>query len=540
MRSIALLWLATASGLAAEETPNPGPTEPLVLRLVHPDRQTAAILWLFEGTAAPHPAAALAAWKRASREPGRLGKPAEAVISFFNPEMIREWQSFHDARLQLGFGPGGKGVRWRMTVPHDEGLLSALITTMRLSGERRSLPLNTGETAVEPLGPGDAVAIRAESGVILASSRVELDRALQAGANADRSDWLDALDSGLAFRLVPRRLVTPVASTVPVRRLIELVRGLGCERIEGRLALVDDRLGVELSSVLDAASVTRPAEQCSAIDEAWLTWIPEGLAAAAVSIATGPAPADWDRLFALADRVDRADPSRAQLAPLRVRINLLAAASGARLEADLWPHLRGLTCGVLVDPARPGMPGTLLLCLHLDREVSARRILDETLPRLAALGEGRRPTTPGPGPPAPAMEPFRPRRLGRLAGRPLEALARGSTVVIGWGEGALATSLQAADRPETSVRRWLLSGHPQPGRPRPDRVGLLWPGRLSLPMAGMDGSTPVARVLAEGSPIIWSGWSAGEHAHDRVQWGELRELIVRLLATIPLEPRQMR
>ena len=63
--------------------------EPIVVRLIHPDRQAAAVLRLFEGCAAPHPAAGLAAWKRSTRDPDQLGKPLEAVISFFNPANSR-------------------------------------------------------------------------------------------------------------------------------------------------------------------------------------------------------------------------------------------------------------------------------------------------------------------------------------------------------------------------------------------------------------------------------------------------------------------
>ena len=48
-----------------------------------------------------------------------------------------------------------------------------------------------------------------------------------------------------------------------------------------------------------------------------------------VSLAFEPGAAFWDSAFALADRVDRADPSRAGVAPLRTRFNLLAAAAGA-------------------------------------------------------------------------------------------------------------------------------------------------------------------------------------------------------------------
>ena len=109
--------------------------EPIVVRLIHPDRQAAAVLRLFEGCAAPHPAAALAAWKRSTRDPNQLGKPLEAVISFFNPEMVREWSVFHEARFQLGFDPETGSGRWRLTVPGDDGTLAALITALRLSGE---------------------------------------------------------------------------------------------------------------------------------------------------------------------------------------------------------------------------------------------------------------------------------------------------------------------------------------------------------------------------------------------------------------------
>ncbi len=73
-----------------------------MMRLVHPERQAAEVLRLFEGTRAPHPAAALAAWKRATKEPTQLGKPLEAVIALFNPEMVPEWSIMHRAELGLG------------------------------------------------------------------------------------------------------------------------------------------------------------------------------------------------------------------------------------------------------------------------------------------------------------------------------------------------------------------------------------------------------------------------------------------------------
>ena len=163
--------------------------EPIVVRLIHPDRQAAAVLRLFEGCAAPHPAAALAAWKRSTRDPDQLGKPLEAVISFFNPEMVREWSVFHEARFQLGFDPETGSGRWRLTVPGDDGTIAALITALRLSGGGNEEPVGNGTIAVNRLGgPGAAVAARSAGGVVLASSRAELDRGLPPGDLRDPSD----------------------------------------------------------------------------------------------------------------------------------------------------------------------------------------------------------------------------------------------------------------------------------------------------------------------------------------------------------------
>jgi hypothetical protein len=546
----ALIFWLSAQGLRAGEPPSTVRTDPVVIRLVKPEDLAAQILRLFEGSPAPHPAAALAAWKRASREPDRLGKPTEAVISFFNPEMVREWRAFHDARFQLGIEPRDQGWRWRLSVPHDDGTLAALITVLRLSGSGADAAPADGKPAVEHLGRGDAVALRSGSVVYMASSREELDSLVRSGVKGESPDPRNGrevgerssspagpLDPGLYFRIEPKGLASPTTGSVQLRRLIELIRGLGCERIDGRLGIETDRMGLEIASILDAGTApSAPGDQGSAIDKQWLSWIPTERAAAVFSIATSPEPKYWDRVFALADRVDRADPARADLAPLRVRLNLLAAASGARLEADLWPHLRGLTLGVLADPARPGRTGSIVLCLHLDAEESAIRVLGELLPGLITLQGGLK-TPLGKKNSGRAPEPrvqASPRLLGRLAGRPLEAVQRGSTVVGGWGEGALIAALRAAEQPAASVQSLVFSDPAGDNRGRTERVGLFWPGRLSLPIQGLDGNTPLARCLAEGPPMVWVGWSTGNEAHDRVRWGVLRSQVRRFLAAIPL------
>src|SRR5262249_4147516 len=55
------------------------PTEALTIRLVRPDQQLERLIGLFRGTRAPHPAAALSAWKRAAAaaNPRGLGKSWE-------------------------------------------------------------------------------------------------------------------------------------------------------------------------------------------------------------------------------------------------------------------------------------------------------------------------------------------------------------------------------------------------------------------------------------------------------------------------------
>jgi len=239
------------------------------------------------------------------------------------------------------------------------------------------------------------------------------------------------------------------------------------------------------------------------------------------------------------DRVDRADPSRADLAPLRVRINLFAIATGAKLEADLWPHLRGVTFGVLAEPRPSGMPVSALLCLHLDTEDAALRVLDQLMPRLVGrLGTSAAKKPTGVDPSERPQDRGAVRAFGSFSGRPLEAIVRGSTVLVGWGKGALDAALSSADLPTESVRPCIFP-EPEKGEhqgPRPDRVGLLWPGRLVLPMKGLDGVSPLSRSLADGPPVSWVGWTAGKHAHDRVRWGELDAAIRRFLRSIPLDP----
>lgn len=522
------ILIATGPIPAVGDEGRPGAPS-LIVRLVHPDRQAEEVLKLFRGSRAPHPAAALAAWKRATREPNQLGKPLEAVISFLNPEMTAEWGVLHEAEFQLGFDPKCAAARWRMAVPRDDGTFAALITALRLSGGGHETPLEVGGRNVERLGGKDAaVGLRSDpQGVVLASMPEGLGGIVSNPKELSSLD--DAIGSGMVFRADPGTLTLPDTAKLGLRRAIELARGLGCRRAIGSIGLRGDRLALDVDTEFEGGQSLPGREQAAPeIDPAWLGWVPADEAVAFASLALGRGAAFWDALFAAADRVDRVDPSRVELAPLRTRVNLLATAAGIRLEADLWPHLRGITVALLVDRETPARPTRVLVALHLDEPAAARRVVDDVLPRLAGLASGfRKPTKAPPNLPGP-------RQLGRIAGRPLEASLRGRDVVVGWGEGTHSSALKAGSQPERSASTLLDRCRAGPRTHPPDRAGAIWPGRMPLRVRWLDSASPLTRALAGGDPIVWAGWTHADHAVDRVSWAGLPATVRRFLESVPL------
>ena len=303
----------------------------LTITLVHPDRQAARVLTLFEGARSPHPAAALAGWKRATRDPNQLGKPLEAVISFFNPEMTPEWRVMDGTQIGFNVSAADGKPRWYAVVPRDDGTLSAGITAQRLTSGSPDLLLTVegrGQS-VERLGPiGGTVAAQIGETLIVGSSREELMRGLRrvnaapARAAANEGDVINAeamstkasqipFDSGLVFDLKPG-MMSPDAGTIAIRRAVALLQGLRWQHIHGNLGLTGDRLTIELTTTRDRVDAAKQptAKPPVAVEPAWLEWIPAADVMAAVSVALEPGESFWDSAFAVADRVERADPMR--------------------------------------------------------------------------------------------------------------------------------------------------------------------------------------------------------------------------------------
>ncbi len=526
-RSRHLPWLAVFLGmspLAGGEPPIqlPDETAAMVIRLVHPDRQAAEVLRLFEGCRAAHPAAALTIWKQAHPGPSPLGKPLEALIALANPEMVQEWRALHEAELRLDLDPADGSPRWYALIPRDDGTMACVLTAMRLTyPEEPPLEKTGAEIAVARLDrSGAPVACQLGPALLLGSSRSDLVLGVQehrrtphlapGGRAADHS-----LDAGITFCLTPGRIPTPHGGSLGLRRAVEALHGIGCRRIEGSVALRGADLRVETKTVFDPPRAHHPpGRPPAAVDPAWLEGIPSSGVMAVIVLAIDPQPASWDRAFALADRVERVDPARAGLAPLRTRLNLLAAATGVQPEADLWPHLRGVSVCLLTDPATPRRPAGTLVMLHLDEQAQAARLVQEFAPRLARL----RPDG----------------AAGKDPGRGLSAWRRDRSVLLAWGDHQPLEALQAKVESRHSLAAICCTWDGQ-GRGAPQRLGAFWPGRLWRIAAGPDATPAALRTLADDPPALWWGWNDAIGAQDCLRWPGLSQRVRQFLETIPLD-----
>ncbi len=467
-----------------------GPPPAVTIRGVRPEQQGERLIALFQGSRAAHPAAALSAWKRASGDRSGLGKPAEAALAALNPATVRELRTLDGAEVVLRLDPGDGHLRWRAVLPGDDGTFAALATALALTDGGSDPPLDG--VAVDRLGPpGAPVMARLPGGLTLAGSRAELVESRDRPRIAPDGP---VADSGWFVHLDPDAL--GATGPLALRRAGEALRALPCAGVDAVAGLRGETFSVALTARLDARRDPAPP-----IDPRWLDWIPATGTVAAVVLAIDPKPEAWDALFALADCVERTDPARAAVAPVRTRLNLLATAAGVRPEVDLWPALRGLTLGVSTDAE-----GTLrggFLALHVENKADAERLASRVLPRLAG---------------------------SFLKTKPPAVAWRGTTVLLGWGDATLPACLDAAAEPERSAAPLIRASW---GGDVPQRAGAFWPGRLrALAPPG----SPTASALAEAPPVVWSGRDDAKSARETVEWTGLRGVVRRFLDRLPLDP----
>ena len=475
------------------------PRPAIAIRLDRPDLQARAVIDLFRGSKAPHPAAALAAWKRASREPNRLGKPTEALIAAFNPAMVGELRTIDRAEVALWFELEGQ-VAWGASLPNDDGTFAALATAFVLSGGAAEDPMDG--LAVDRLGPpGSALMARAPRALLLAGSRDGLKDARA------RSSLPRGQDPGQPLQLSVEPEALDGSRSLAIRRL-KAALGEPGRSIAGTAGLE----GSTLRATIEVAA-RNPAHP-AAVEPEWLDWIPSERASGAFALAVDPSAENWDALFRLADRVERVDPLREDVAPIRLRIGLLSRAVGLRTDSDLLPHLKGIAGWF--GSGESAIEGAFLM-LHLDGEAAASRVFERIKP---LPNSGR----------APDARPDSGRWLGQLDGRPLRLFRVGTAVVVAWGDDVMEASRGAREHPERSAGRVLRESRIEP---RSVLVGALWPARV--PGLVPSGS-PLARALNASPPVTWTGaWKDAKAFHLAATWKGLDATIRRFLDLIPFD-----
>lgn len=486
------------------------------LRLVRPEGQLGQLIGLFRGSRAADPAAALAAWKHGTGGKGSLGKPLEALIALMNPAMAPELRGLEGAELVLRFAPGSGHALWGATVPDDDGSFAALAAALALTDGVCEGQIG-GATVLRVGPPGAPVSAVRDGRLALASTREELPAALDR-LQAPRAPATGPLGVLAWFDPVGlRRWSSPNG-----RRVSAWLDAIGCAAAEGRLWLDDETLTCELTARLTPPA--RGAAPRPTLAPDWLDAIPAAGVVAAASAALDATPGSLDAAFAVLDRIEKADPARQNVAPIRVRLNLLAAAARVRPESDLWPVLNGITAALRVDDA--GRTVGTIVALHATDSAAAGRLAREVLPRLASSYLRGRQANDHPGAGSDGVTD-----LGRFEGRALACTARGRHVLIGWGDGSLSVALDANAHPERSAGASIRAAWGAAGPPV--RAGAFWPGRHAA--AGPPDS-PLARALASAPPVVWQGGQDGTTSHDVICWTGLRTVIRRWLDALPLVP----
>src|SRR5262249_2430400 len=148
------------------------------------------------------------------------------------------------------------------------------------------------------------------------------------------------------------------ARSVAALRALAALDAVGWRGVEGRVGLEGEALILRLEGRVVGGARAGEEEEPAPGPPTWPAVgssrfagapAPGVLAAAGLALGEGDGPLGVGALLDLVARVDRADPSRAGVAPLRTRLNVLAAPARVNPEADLWPVLRGVSACLLVD-----------------------------------------------------------------------------------------------------------------------------------------------------------------------------------------------
>ena len=431
-------------------------------------------------------------------------KPAEAVIAAFNPTMVGELRSLDDAEVFLRFDEKTGELIWGVRLPNDDGTFAALAPALALSGGAAEEKL--GDREVDRLGPpGAPLMARGDRVAFLGGNRTGLDlaigRPISPREEAEREGLHLSIDPGTFDR----------SKSLMGRRLAEFFRVRPSRELASSATATLDGSTFSAVSLLLLPSVE---DKTMSIEPGWLDWIPLEGAMVGFALATDTTAKSWDRTFDIADRVERADPARAGVAPLRLRLDLLARSVGLRTEDQLYPHLKGISGWVGADAKAVS---SAFLALHFD-EVAAADLVASAVRLPGSPQQGN----PGEG---------RARSLGEIEGRPLSIARAGKSVLIAWGAGVLETSIIASKDPSRSAG-------PSFPRPRPDLppvayLGSLWPARVPglLPEG-----TPLKTAIEAGQPVLFEGsWDAlGLVASCSIS--RLDVPVRRFLELIPLDP----
>lgn len=487
------LFTAIFLGFGVISTRGEPPATSFRVRIVRPDEQWRRAIALFEGSKAANPAAALAAWRNGRGGEVKMSKGMQALIACFNPAMIDETRLLDGSELDLGWDGDGS-MHWRFLIPKDDGTFSSLATAFALT-EGQSEPA-IGSIPVDRLRkPDGPLAARGPKGTAVANSRPALVAALDRGVDpADPS----LLKSGLSVHIKSAALAD---SRAPIwaRRIGAAIAAFGGREFVAEAGFQGEDIAIKVhlvpSNIRSIVAVPR------AIEPEWLDWIPKERTIAAVSFGLDSDRGSWDRLFELADRIEKIDPNKAGAAPARLRLNLLiTATAGIQPDLDLWPKLKGVSAFVVAG-RDSGRVDTGLIALHTSDDSAARRIVNQSTNRIKRISEN------------------------------LVVDQRGSTTLIATDAATLKASLEAFEHPDRSAGNELRKRLPLGSSVV--RTGAFWAGRT--PGLEDETSKEFVEALAETPPILWTGVKDRAGVVDVVVASGLKETIGRFLDKLPLK-----